>query len=132
MAVILLAWSRRARQPGPGRNYPPKDRVPNRLSLAQLRELAAAAGMAQADIGAAIAMAESGGRTDAVGDGGDSIGLWQIHVPTCPKQWAIKDALKHAGFNAQAATSMSAGGTSWTLWTTYKTGAYRKYLPSAP
>lgn len=100
------------------------------LSLAQLRELAAAAGMADSSTAAAIAMAESHGDSKAVGDNGTSIGLWQIHVPTAPKEYANADMLKHPGFNAQAANAISSGGTNWQPWTTFRTGAYKKYLPA--
>jgi hypothetical protein len=74
-------------------------------------------------------MAESSGNTKAVGDNGDSIGLWQINLPSCPKQFKNRDMLKDAGFNAQAALSMSNGGTNWTPWRTFNNGAYKKYLP---
>jgi len=132
-AALLLVWIGRGKRKrrSPGGHLPPGGHhVPRVLSLPQLRELAAAAGMADANTGAAIAMAESSGDTRAVGDHGDSIGLWQIHVPSCPKQWANRDMLKHAGFNAQAAASMSNGGTDWHLWSSFKNGAYKKHMPT--
>lgn len=111
---------------------PPHSRIPKVLSLAQLRELAVAVGMAEPDVGAAIAMAESGGRTQAMGDGGKSVGLWQINVEACPKEYANKDMLRHGGFNAVAANAMSNGGTNWQPWATFRNGTYKKYLPKAP
>jgi hypothetical protein len=88
--------------------------------------------MAEPDVGAAIAMAESGGRTSAIGDHGESIGLWQIHFPSAPKAYKNKDMLRQAGFNAQAALAMSSGGTRWELWTTYRNKSFQRFLPSAP
>ena len=127
IALFLLWGKRKARGSG---NVPPNEhKIPKHLSLTQLRELAAAADMAQPEVAAAVAMAESGGRVDAVGDHGDSIGLWQIHVPSAPKQWANRDMLKHAGFNAQAAAAMSNGGTDFSAWTTFRNGAYLRFLP---
>jgi hypothetical protein len=84
--------------------------------------------MADPNLAAAVAMAESSGRVRAIGDNGNSIGLWQIHVPTAPKQWANRDMLFHAGFNAMAAQSMSNGGTDWHLWKAYTSGRYKKYM----
>jgi hypothetical protein len=130
LASLLLFGSRRKRKHGdqPGPHVPGDHKVPDVLSLTQLRELATAVGMAQPEVGAAVAMAESGGRVRAVGDHGDSIGLWQIHVPSAPKQWANRDMLQHGGFNAQAAHSISNGGTDWTPWTTFRNGAYLKWM----
>ena len=101
----------------------------SRFTISQLRELSAAAGMEDPDIAAAVAMAESGGNPSAVGDQGTSIGLWQIHVPTCPKNWANPDALKHPGVNVQAAFAISSGGTDWQPWTTFRNGAYKRFMP---
>lgn len=126
--ALLLFWKRRKRRKHGTHREPGSHRIPDVLSLTQLRELAAAAGMADANTGAAIAMAESSGRVKAVGDNGRSIGLWQINLDSCPKQWANADMLKDAGFNAQAAASMSNGGTNWEPWTTFRNGVYKKYL----
>lgn len=130
VAIALFLIGRRKRKGQFGKGPPREHKVPDVLSLAQLRELASSAGMADADTGAAIAMAESGGRTRAVGDHGDSIGLWQINVPTAPKRWQNRDMLKHAGFNADAATALSDNGTNWERWTTYRNGSFRKWMPS--
>ena len=86
--------------------------------------------MADANTAAAIAMAESHGDSRAVGDNGDSIGLWQIHVPSAPREFKQRDALFHPGVNAQAAFAISSGGTNWQPWTTYRNGAYKRYLPT--
>ena len=131
--ALLLLGARR-RKGGKGHKHvppggAPPGQVPTILSLAQLRELAHAVGMAQPDVGAAIAMAESSGNTRAIGDKGNSIGLWQIHLPTAPKQWADRGMLMHAGFNAMAAKDMSAGGTNWNRWSAFKNKSYLAYMP---
>ena len=126
--LLFLLGRRKRKHTVPGK-VPGGHRVPDVLSLAQLRELATAVGMAEPDVGAAIAMAESSGNTKAVGDKGESIGLWQINIPSCPKRFKNRDMLKNAGFNAEAALAMSNGGTEWTAWRTFKNGAYKKHLP---
>ena len=99
------------------------------MTLTELRQLAAQAGIANPDLAAAIAMAESGGNPMAVGDNGTSFGLWQIHVPSHPEYDAI--SLGDPLTNALAAKAISKGGTDWSPWTTFRTGAYRKYMGGA-
>ena len=128
LAVAFVARRSHAK-PGSGSKAPPKqDKIPDVLSIAQLRELASAVGMEDSETGAAIAMAESGGVVRKIGDNGDSIGLWQINVPSAPKQYKNRDMLLDAGFNAQAALAMSNGGTNWTPWTTFRNGKYKQWL----
>lgn len=85
----------------------------------------------------AIAGAESGYNPEAVGDSGTSIGLFQIHIPAHRKkleQWTgskdVKDWiewLKNAENNIYAAAQVyKSQGLG--AWTTYRTGAYKKYL----
>lgn len=79
----------------------------------------------------AVALAESGGRTDAVHVNGDQWhsrdrGVWQINDHAHPD---VSDA---AAFNpvscAQAAYRISSGGTSWKPWSTFTDGAaYAQY-----
>jgi len=103
-----------------------------RLNVAQLRELALMAGFlgSAADIAAAVAMAESGGDPAAEGDLtlGVSRGLWQINMRAHPEFDPIR--LFEQDYNARAAFLVSSHGTNWKPWTTFKTGAYRKYLPA--
>jgi hypothetical protein len=74
-------------------------------------------------IATAIAYAESSGNPGAVGDNGDSIGLWQINLPNHP-EFQGQD-LTNPQVNANAAFSIySAAGNSFSPWTTFKTGAY--------
>lgn len=102
-----------------------------RLNVAQLRQLALMAGFAgqSADVAAAVAMAESGGDPAAEGDLtlGISRGLWQINVRAHPDFDAVR--LFDPEYNARAAYLVSSHGTSWTPWTNYRNGAYKKYMP---
>ncbi len=98
------------------------------LSFSELQNLLQSAGLdsAKAAIGAAIALAESGGRTDAVGDGGTSYGLWQIHLPAHPD--VSQACALDPGCAAAAAVRISSGGTDWTPWSTFVSGAYQAFL----
>ncbi len=99
------------------------------LTGRQLYSLARMAGLdhSSAVVAAAIALAESSGRPEAVGDGGSSFGLWQIHLPAHP-QYRGAD-LTNPMMNAYAMAQISAGGTNFKPWTTYRTGAYRRFIP---
>lgn len=88
-------------------------------------------------IAVAVALAESSG-TNAVGDinnprqGCSSIGPWQIN--NCPgMNTGFRDPAKlpDPQFNAQAAYSISAHGVNWQPWTTYRNGAYKKFMTRA-
>jgi soluble lytic murein transglycosylase-like protein len=106
-------------------------------TLAQLQALAASVGFPDPALAAAVAMAESGGNPTIVGDtgpgvNGPSIGLWQIDL-FYHKQYTqaqMDDPVQ----NAQAAFAISSKGTNWTPWSTYNSGAYKKYYtgPSSP
>lgn len=97
-----------------------------RLSKEELRELAQRAGFSDPNVAAAVAMAESSGNPDARGDGGKSIGLWQIHMPSHPS-YSLAQLLEPDG-NANAAHAISSGGSNWGAWTTFRSGAYRAFL----
>ena len=102
-------------------------RIPRKfIAKASILELAAAAGFPNPELAAAIAMAESGGDANAIGDFGHSFGLWQIHAPAHPQ--FSSSALLDPRVNAKAAFDVSKGGTDWSPWTCFKNGAYRKYL----
>jgi hypothetical protein len=81
----------------------------------------------------AVALAESGGRTDVVNFLG-CVGLWQVYQrvharahPLWTTAW-----LKNPANNAQAAhTIWVDAGNRWTPWTTYTSGSYKRYLPRA-
>lgn len=112
----------------------------------QIAQFALGAGFTpeQAAIAVAIALAESGGSTAAVGDvnlrtnkWGSSLGLWQIRSLNRPESGNATDRMRDyqrlfdPQFNAQAAYAISGSGNNWNPWTVYKTGAYRQYLGRA-
>lgn len=77
----------------------------------------------------AIALAESSGNPQAVGDLtlGVSVGLWQINLKAHPEY--TQDELYDPQKNANAAFAVySAAKSQFTPWTTFKTGAYEAYL----
>lgn len=89
------------------------------LSQSQIQMYAQAAGLTPADKWAAIAMAESSGRTDVVNSIG-CVGLWQInqpvHVKTHPT-WTVK-YLQDPANNARAA-KVIAGSQGLSAWEAY-------------
>jgi hypothetical protein len=106
------------------------------LSFDDLVTLATNAGFSGADAqtAAAIALAESSGNPQAVGDtaitSGGSIGLWQINLQAHPEYTAA--TLTNSTANAAAAYAIySAAGNSFSPWSTYNSGAYLSYLPSS-
>lgn len=120
-----------------------------KLGAVQIYAYARAAGFPDGDIAAtmtAIALAESGGRTDAIGDvalenatWGPSVGLWQIR--SLKAQYGSnmpRDAsrLTDPAFNAHAALSIwggakKAGHNPYGPWSTYTNGAYRAFMDQA-
>lgn len=81
-----------------------------------------------ADLAAAVAMAESGGRSDATNrntNGSIDRGLWQIN--TVHGALSTNDPIA----NAKAAVKISSNGKNWSPWVTFNTGAYKKYLSPA-
>lgn len=92
-------------------------------------------------IAVAVALAESGGRSDARGDTtltdrtwGPSIGLWQIRSLWTDKgSGGQRDELanKDPRTNARHAYQISGHGQNWQPWSTYTNGAYRTHLTQA-
>jgi Lysozyme like domain/Repeat of unknown function (DUF346) len=86
----------------------------------------------------AVALAESGCNPSARGvnpptsgcpNGSVDRGLWQIN--NCYHA-EVSDACAYdAQCNANAAYRISSGGTNWTPWSTYNSGAYLSYLAQA-
>lgn len=111
------------------------------LPVADIYNLARSAGFSvdQAVIATAVALAESSGNPNNIGDvglqnatWGPSIGLWQIRsVKAETGKGSSRDAshLKDPVFNAQAAYAISNHGTNWEPWTTFTNGAYKGTLP---
>lgn len=112
------------------------------LTPAQLYDLARSAGLTPgaAVVAAAVALAESGGRTDAVGDTalqdskwGPSIGLWQVRSLKAEYgTGSARDAsrLTDPAHNARAMAEISGAGANWRPWSVYTSGAYRDKLPA--
>lgn len=104
-----------------------------RLTADQISTYAANAGFTGNDLQAAVAvaLAESSGQTDALGDPtlGVSVGLWQINLRAHPEY--SQDELMNPQTNASAAYAIyHAAGRSFKPWTTFKTAAYLAYMPS--
>ena len=106
------------------------------LSATDIAGYAANAGFANSDldVAVAVALAESSGNPGAVGDlnltPGGSVGLWQINLKAHP-EFAGQD-LTDPQTNANAAYSVyQAAGSSFSPWSTYKSGAYSNYLLTA-
>jgi hypothetical protein len=115
-----------------------RDHLPGRqLTRAEVRALTVLAGFQDPDVATAIALAESGGVPGALGDGGVSIGLFQINTRAHPT-YAIED-LKNPVKNVAAAYAISQGGRNWKPWSTWwananrregpALGKFRRYLP---
>lgn len=103
-------------------------------TVAQLYALAVSTGFADPVTAAAIAMAESGGNPDAVGDlvitpPLGSIGLWQINAAAHPQY--DPTSLHDPNTNAAAALTISSGGTNFQPWSTFTSGAYQQFVPAA-
>lgn len=85
-----------------------------------------------APIMAAIAMAESGGRVDAVGgpnsNGTYDYGLWQIN--SVHSQFDKARLISDPQYNAQAAVAIEKS-QGLGAWSTYNSGAYKGFLGSA-
>lgn len=89
------------------------------LTQSQIQVYAQAAGLIPADKWSAIAMAESGGRTDVVNSIG-CVGLWQINQPVHVKShptWTVK-YLQDPANNARAA-KVIAGSQGLSAWQAY-------------
>jgi len=112
------------------------------LSYGSLVGLAQSAGCSRqaAEVAAAIAMAESSGNPDAYNPVGkdDSYGLWQINMlgrlgPERRAAFGLSSnrQLFDPATNARAMVAVSNGCSRWIPWTTYTSGAYRKFLNSS-
>lgn len=112
------------------------------LSPAQIAEYAHDAGFRGQDltVAVAVAMAESGGDTRAHNPvpPDNSYGLWQINMigslgPARRDQFDLDSnrELFDPEENAKAAWAISGHGDSFRPWTTYTSGAYKKYLDDA-
>src|SRR5918994_3670148 len=99
-----------------------------RLSPEEIYAHARAAGFSpdQATTMTAIALAESGGNTEAhAGVGEDSRGLWQINVAAHGEKYGD---LYDPAANARAAFAVSGGGENISPWTVTHAGRDMPYL----
>jgi hypothetical protein len=105
---------------------------------------ARAAGLsaAAAVVATAVALAESGGDDQVLGDvslqnstWGPSVGIWQIRtLKSETGTGSDRDILAlrgNPGRQAQAMRNISNGGTNWKPWSVFTSGAYRQYLGQA-
>lgn len=106
------------------------------LSASEIAQLARTAGFAGSDLvtAVAIALAESSGDPAIVGDleitRGGSIGLWQINLRWHPEY--SKELLLNPEANAAAAYAIYADADhSFSPWSTYASGSYRRFLEVA-
>lgn len=112
----------------------------SQLTFGQIRDLWLSVGgpTGAADTAAAIAIAESGGRTDAHNPvpPDDSYGLWQINylgnlrAPRTARYGAPAALLADPMLQARAALDISGGGTNFKPWSTFTSGAYLRYMPN--
>lgn len=126
-----------------GRRAMPGSVGRGQLGVGNLVALARSAGFQGQDaaIMAAIAMAESGGRSSAHNNnprtGDNSYGLWQINMlggmgPQRRRSFGIgsNDALFDPAVNANAARQVQQS-QGFGAWSVYRSGAYKDYLPAA-
>lgn len=113
-------------------------------SREEIVEILRNAGIPEKDIPVmvAIAMAESKGDPNAIGDTNlvnskwdESIGLFQIRSLKNPGQYSgadklrVKEDLFDPIANAKAAYAISNQGKNWSPWTTYNEGTYKEFMP---
>ncbi len=110
------------------------------LSFTQIEQLWVSNGgsAVMAPVMAAIAIAESGGRTDAhngnAATGDDSYGLWQINYfgsmlqGRTAKYGSPQQLVADPNLQARAAVALAGNGSGLSNWTTYTSGAYKAPL----
>ena len=116
---------------------------PGRLSPAGLASMAIAVGCTpgQSVMAASIALGESGGRTDAVGDvslmnstWSYSAGAWQVrglHAEHNTYRTRDPQALLHDMWhNAKAMQEISNGCTNWQPWTVWQINRHVQHIPA--
>ena len=83
-----------------------------------------------ANTAAAVALAESSGRTGVLSsnpDGGTNVGLWQLDTRGVGSGYSVEQ-LRDPATNARVTVMGSLNGANWGPWQTYVEGTYRKYL----
>ena len=87
-----------------------------------------------ANLAAAVAMAESSGRTGVTSanpDGGTNVGLWQLDTKGVGAGHTVAE-LQNPDTNARITVMGSANGTNWSHWEGYTSGRYKPFLQSGP
>lgn len=107
---------------------------PGTYSHAQLEQLWQANGgnSATANIAAAIAQAESSGRSDVTSsnpDGGTNVGFWQLDTKGVGAGHSVAQ-LQDPATNARITILATGNGVNWGPWETWHTGAYKQFLSS--
>lgn len=126
LAITLLGGGGAAARARAVSMRPPRLPKQKLMTKSELQTLAETVGFPDSNVAAAVALAESGGDPNAIGDDGRSIGLWQIFVLAHP-QYSAEEMFDPIA-NARAAFEISQHGKNWRPWTTYRNGAYRKHL----
>jgi lysozyme-like protein len=110
------------------------------LNAAQIAQYASNAGWSGSDLvtAVAIALAESAGNPNAIGDtslaptNGPSYGLWQVNVGSKANPQYAHDNLFDPQTNANDAYEIYQNhGNSFSAWSTYGGGQYQAFLASA-
>jgi hypothetical protein len=111
------------------------------LSMSQVLKYAQAAGVpygSKLAMAGAIAAAESSlkpgesstnGPTSGCPSGSVDRGLWQVN--SCYHSEVSASCAYDPSCNAKAMAKISSDGSNWSPWSTYKNGAYKKYLSEA-
>jgi hypothetical protein len=110
--------------------------APGTLSYAQLTRLWVSNGgdSRTANVAAAVALAESSGRTGVTSpnpDGGTNVGLWQLDTKGVGAGHTVAE-LQNPDTNARITVMGSANGSNWSHWEAYTSGRYKQFLKSGP
>ena len=106
------------------------------MTISDIATVAQNAGFSGQDLvtAVAVAMAESSGNPDALGDigiGQGSFGLWQISSKYHPEFGPDFTTLYDPQTNANAAFQVyQAAGNSFSSWSTFKSGSYQSFRSS--
>jgi hypothetical protein len=107
------------------------------VNISDIATVASNAGFSGSDliIAVAVAMAESSGNPQSLGDlgiGQGSFGLWQISSKYHPEYGPDFSALYDPQTNANAAYQIyAAAGNSFQPWSTFKSGIYASFVEDA-
>lgn len=106
------------------------------MTISDIATVAENAGFQGEDLitAVAVALAESSGNPDALGDigiGQGSFGLWQINSKYHPEFGPDFTTLYDPQTNANAAYQVyTAAGNSFSPWSTFKNGSYEQFMSS--